>query len=92
MNSEIQWKDEYCLGNDLIDSEHKKLFEIASQIFAIKNPQANSDKIKKLIHELYDYMRCHFKHEEEHMAEVLFEEIDQHKNPPGPRALHSRHH
>ena len=79
MNSELMWKYEYCLGHGVIDSEHKKLFDIANQIFAISNSQENSEKIRKLIHELYDYMNYHFDHEEKFMSEISFPETGQHK-------------
>ncbi len=83
MNSELQWKDEYSLGHDVIDSEHKNLFEIANKIFAVKNPFTDSVKIKELIHELYKYMKYHFDHEEELMAEISFERIDDHRHKHG---------
>ncbi len=83
MNSGLQWKDEYSLGHDIIDSEHKKLFEIANKIFEVKNPFTDSGKIKKLIHELYAYMKYHFDHEEELMSEISFERIDDHKQKHG---------
>jgi hemerythrin len=83
VNSELQWKGEYSLGHDVIDSEHKKLFEIANQIFAVKKPFTASDKIKNMIHELYNYMKYHFDHEEELMAEISFEKIDDHKQKHG---------
>jgi hemerythrin len=79
MDTKLPWKDEYCLGHDVIDSEHKKLFSIANQIFAIKEPNMHSKEIKKHIHELYEYMRYHFGHEEEFMAELSFAEIEPHK-------------
>ncbi len=37
----------------------------------------------QLVHQLYDNMRYHFGHEEEYMAEVSFEGIDQHKKIHG---------
>jgi hemerythrin-like metal-binding protein len=83
MDSKLEWQNEYCLGHDVIDSEHKKLFEIANKIFAINNPQTDSKIIEQLIHQLYDYMRYHFGHEEEYMDEVSFEKIEQHKKRHG---------
>ena len=51
MESRLIWKDEYSSGHDVIDSEHEKLFDIASQILAVDNPRTDSEKINELIHE-----------------------------------------
>jgi len=75
----LQWKNDYCIGHDVIDGKHRKLFEIANQIFMIKNPLLDTEKIKTSIHELYDYMRFHFSHEEDYMAETSFPGIEDHK-------------
>lgn len=75
----LTWDDDYSIGHDVIDSEHKKLFEIASQIFAVKNPLKEMSEIQKFIHELYDYMKQHFQHEEEYMADVAYSDAEMHK-------------
>ena len=79
MDLKLLWKDEYCLGHNAIDFEHKKLFDIANQIFAIGNPRVNSERIKGLVLELYDYMKHYFEHEEKFMAEISYTEASEHK-------------
>lgn len=79
MESGLIWKDEYSSGHDVIDSEHEKLFDIASQILAVDNPGTDSEEINKLVHELYDYMRYHFENEENFMHEMSFPDIERHK-------------
>ena len=79
MSSSLVWNEDYCIGHDLIDSEHKKLFEIAGRIFAIKNPLMDVAAIRKSVHELYEYMKKHFDHEERHMADVVYSDMEAHK-------------
>ena len=72
MSSSLIWNDDYSIGHDVIDTEHKRLFEIASQIFAINNPLMEVAEIKKIVHQLYDYMKEHFEHEEDYMTRVVY--------------------
>jgi len=75
----LKWEDSYSIGNAKLDEEHKKLFDLANQVLGISNPLMESETMKKCIRELYEYMRTHFKHEEEHMAGISFPELDSHK-------------
>jgi len=79
MSSPLLWNDDYCTGHDIIDSEHKRLFEIAGQIFAINNPLKDIAAIKKLVQQLYDYMRTHFEHEEGYMAHIVYSDAGNHR-------------
>jgi hemerythrin len=75
----LAWKDEYCVGDDVIDKEHRNLFDMANEVFKIENPQQQIDNIRLLLYKLYDYMKYHFEHEETLMSEIHFEEIEYHK-------------
>jgi len=79
MGSKFIWKNQYCLGNESIDSEHKKLFQIANEVFSIKAAEATFHEIEKIIVSLFDYMRYHFDHEEAYMEEIAYSEIDYQK-------------
>ena len=77
MSLKFEWKDEFSIGNEVIDAEHKNLFDIANRFFAIEDPKANPDAVKTVIVELYDYMRNHFVHEEAYMQEIAYPEINE---------------
>jgi hemerythrin len=79
MSSSLLWNDDYCIGHEIIDSEHKRLFEIAGRIFAVNNPLMDITVIKKVVHQLYDYMQEHFHHEETYMVEVVYSDTGMHK-------------
>jgi hemerythrin len=73
------WKEIYSVQNPMIDAEHKKLFEIAQEAFIDVDPLQKSIKIKNVLTKLYDYMKTHFKHEEEYMEEISYPKIQEHK-------------
>ena len=77
--NKLAWKNEYCVGNETIDAEHKRLFGIANEILNINNPIMETPKIMQLVKQLYDYMQTHFEHEEVHMESISFTEIEKHK-------------
>lgn len=78
----IRWKEEYKLGVDLIDDQHKKLFEIADRIFLLLKNDYSVDKYDKLIEillELKEYTIFHFKSEEEYMLQIGYKKFFSHK-------------
>ena len=77
--SKLDWKDDYCIGNESIDAEHKRLFDIANEILNINNPLMETPRVALLVKELYGYMQEHFEHEEVYMESISFGEIEEHK-------------
>lgn len=78
----IQWKDEYLLGIEKIDEQHKRLFQIAGDIYGLMKNQLITDKfdnILKLISELKDYTVFHFSFEEEYMQSIGYRKYFSHK-------------
>ncbi len=78
----ISWKEEYRTGIPLVDEQHKKLFEIADDIFLlIKDSVAvdKYDRILKLLEELKDYTIYHFDSEEKYMQTIAYKNYFSHK-------------
>ena len=73
------WKDIYSVNNDLIDKEHKQLFDIAQEAFLYVEEKDKTKKIKEILTDLYDYMKTHFTHEEKFMTEINYPKIEEHK-------------
>ena len=63
---EIIWKDVYSVGNEIIDKQHQKIFEILSKL---ENAQLHEKEIllKETLQEFSDYVNTHFKTEETFM-------------------------
>ncbi len=78
----ITWKDEYSLGIENIDQQHKKLFEIAGRAYELLKDQHYLDKYDKIIEildELKEYTVYHFNQEEEYMKSINYKKILSHK-------------
>jgi len=74
----LKWKDEYCIGIDKIDNQHKHLFEIGNRAYDLLNDQFRLDKydrIVEIIEELRQYTIYHFKSEEEYMQSISYKKF-----------------
>lgn len=67
--------DEFKTGIELIDEEHKKLFDIIAQIHTAIETELVHDKydvILDILDELKEYTRVHFADEEKYMSEINY--------------------
>ena len=73
-----EFKEEFKTGSPQIDEEHKKLFEIADQIYELKNEEFMHDKydnIRAILEQLREYTDTHFTHEEEYMRSIGYKNM-----------------
>lgn len=70
------WCDAYLIGHEKIDKEHKRLFEIANEVFIVEN---DTKKLKELVKELIKYTKFHFANEENYMRSINFKNLEEHK-------------
>jgi len=76
----FSWKDKYQINDYTIDTEHQKLFDIASRALDYNFSKVNVKlHIKNTISELYEYMKVHFEHEEKYMQDINYEGYIEHK-------------
>ncbi|CAM2966010.1 bacteriohemerythrin [Hathewaya histolytica] len=78
----IDWKDDFVIGVDKIDSQHKHLFKIANDAYdVLKNEFCidKYDKIIKILEELKEYTIFHFNAEENYMQEIGYKKLFTHK-------------
>ena len=71
----LKWKDEYSIGIELIDDQHKRLFEIGNSAYELLRNDFcvdKYDKITEIIEELRQYTVFHFETEEEYMLEMKY--------------------
>ncbi len=74
----IAWKDDFLVGIDEIDKQHKKLFSIANEAYELLNNDFcvdKYDKIISIIEELKDYTVFHFTFEEEYMMKIKYKKF-----------------
>ena len=73
-----EMKDEYLTGIEMIDNEHRVLFEIAEEIHQLCHNEYIPDKfdhITNLIQRLRDYTVMHFEHEEAYMENIQYKRM-----------------
>lgn len=78
----IKWREDYSIGVESIDQQHKHLIEIAGRVYdALKNQfyVDKYDKIVEILKELEDYTIYHFGEEEKFMKEIGYEGYFMHK-------------
>lgn len=71
-------KDEYLTGIEEIDKEHRKLFEIAENLYQVLHAEFVPDKfdhIKQVLDELTEYTETHFANEEAYMESIQYKKI-----------------
>ena len=74
----IKWEEDYCVGVQFIDEQHKQLFEIANRAYdLLKNEFIidKYDKIIEIIDELKGYTNYHFQSEEEYMRSIGYKKF-----------------
>lgn len=73
-----EMKEEFKTGIEIIDNEHKMLFEIADKIYELLNNEFIIDKydrIVNLIEELKGYAALHFRDEEAYMESINYKKM-----------------
>jgi hemerythrin len=68
MNDNFIWHNEYLIGNETIDQQHKYLFDLANLILESKNTPI----LTKHFMSLYKYVREHFRDEEALMKKFRY--------------------
>lgn len=77
-----EFTDDYLVGIDLIDKEHRELFRIverAEQLVKSFDSSSSYDKIMAILQELKEYTKEHFRDEEEYMESIRYEGLDAQK-------------
>ena len=70
----IEWNDDYLIGYDFIDQQHKDLFFLANKIFAC----TEVGSMIPCFMALFEYVNFHFKEEESIMATLEYHYIQEH--------------
>jgi len=71
----IDWKDNYKIGDPVVDEQHEQLFDLTNQFIAADSLGA----MRGLMILLYKHTREHFEKEEQLMREVGFAGLAEHQ-------------
>ncbi|WP_053957244.1 bacteriohemerythrin [Inediibacterium massiliense] len=72
------WKDEYSIGVDLIDTQHKYLFTLWNNTYDLLGNEScmnKYDKVFEMIDDLRQYARFHFQSEENYMLKIKYDQL-----------------
>ena len=75
----FRWTDEYSVGVEKIDRQHRHLFEIINKLIERSAASADSKLVTETLTEMLKYAKEHFADEEEMMQEHGYPEIALHK-------------
>lgn len=76
----IVWRDNYKIGVDFIDKEHKQLFSTMAKLLTISEAEDKSEwACREGVKYLKNHTLEHFEHEEEYMRSINYSEYDTHK-------------
>jgi hemerythrin len=73
-----EMKEEYKIGINAIDEQHKKLFELTENTHQLLKNEFTLDKYDRIVHlieELKEYTIFHFKTEEEYMDSIGYKRM-----------------
>ncbi len=77
--AQVEWKDEYSVGIESIDNDHKQLIYLLNQFTIAYDYAMNESFEAKAFYDLLEYTRYHFKREEELMQENSYPDFEAHK-------------
>lgn len=73
MENRLIWDEQYNIGVDIIDREHKKLFNILNKLFDFGHQEEKSHfACQEAIKYFKDHAMKHFADEEAYMASLYF--------------------
>ncbi|PKD41427.1 bacteriohemerythrin [Methylomonas sp. BW4-1] len=72
--NEFVWENQYLLGNEAVDQQHREIFDLANQLVSSKDTQALAENIMLL----YQHVREHFQAEEAFMKQHDYPEYQHH--------------
>jgi len=75
----LEWKEEYSLGIETIDNQHKKLLGMINALSDLRVTDDLREVSMKVINDMKEYTIYHFKTEEEYFEKFNYEDKDAHK-------------
>lgn len=80
----LTWDETFAVGSELLDQQHKILFQLINRFSAAVEREANTAELSKIFSEVLDYTETHFSMEEQLMKRFEYPDRENHM------AIHSR--
>ncbi|HLK22732.1 MAG TPA: bacteriohemerythrin [Bryobacteraceae bacterium] len=75
----FQWKEEFSVDHAEIDTQHKRLFQLAGDLHTAMTEGKGKDALSKTLNNLIEYTKHHFACEERLMQLHDYPDFDEHK-------------
>ena len=69
MPTKIDWLEDYSVNNEIIDEQHKYLFDLCNTLYNLVEQPVATQSTKEALIGLTDYIEIHFREEEKHYKE-----------------------
>lgn len=80
MDTQFEWSEDFKIGVDIIDKEHRRLFKIINKLFALKEEENNGQwACQEGIKFFKGHAVKHFEDEEDYMASIGYKGLEQHR-------------
>ncbi len=76
----IEWKKEYSVGVSKIDNQHKNIIKILNQAIGQQFSKQNEKEIEEILDNLQNYIKEHFKTEEDYMLKHQYTGYEEQRN------------
>lgn len=81
MSNQLVWQERFNIGVDVIDKEHKKLFNVLNKLFAYGKEEEKSQWVcQEAIKYFRDHSLQHFSEEEEYMESIDYTGLETHRH------------
>ncbi|WP_241238891.1 bacteriohemerythrin [Colwellia sp. Arc7-635] len=77
--NEIVWKDDYSVGIDSLDNDHKKLINLLNQFSTAYDYAMSEEYERQALKDLIDYTKYHFDREEQLLEQHHYPDVVAHK-------------
>ncbi|MBU2578208.1 bacteriohemerythrin [Patescibacteria group bacterium] len=79
MTVDFEWQDDYLIGVDEIDCQHKRFLKLIKSIYERKRNAADEKEVTDLLDEIKKYAHFHFSSEELLMTMYLYPKHNEQK-------------
>jgi hemerythrin len=78
LKSLIRWDDDLEAGNSVIDSQHKRIFELAVEAVDLARDPSEADKLRQVFEQFGSALNEHCSYEESELARIRYPKLEQH--------------
>jgi hemerythrin-like metal-binding protein len=75
---QLVWKNSFCCGNAMIDSQHQSLFKVSNELFKAVLLNRPATEISAIIARLLEDVSRHFHDEQQLLESIRFSDVSQH--------------